>query len=108
MMFYSTGMGPVVWVITGEIFGNEIKNVALAGCSLLSWLCSFAVSKTYYLLRQEIGMSVTFGLYAILSFVGVFFIYFVVPETNGYSLFEIQQMLEESPLEHVPETEHQA
>lgn len=108
MMFYSTGMGPVVWVITGEIFGHEIKNIAISGCLLLSWLCGYAVSKTYYMLRQEVGMSVIFGLYALFSFGGAFFIYFVVPETNGFSLFEIQQLLEESSLEHVPATAHQA
>jgi predicted MFS family arabinose efflux permease len=50
------------------------------------------VTFTFLSIVQALGASAAFLLYALLSLVTFFFVWFLVPETRGRSLEEIQQM----------------
>jgi hypothetical protein len=70
-----------------------VKNVTTSAVGTLSWLFAFTVSSTFIHLLNSIGPGWTFWLFGILTTFGSLFIYFVVPETKGKSLTEIQVML---------------
>lgn len=54
---------------------------------------TFLVSSTFGMLSTSIGVGPTFWIYAGWSFLGIFYVFFLVPETKGKSLDEIQIML---------------
>lgn len=54
---------------------------------------AFVITKTFGNLQTLLGQGETFWLFSGLSIVGTVFVFFVVPETKGKSLSEIQKML---------------
>jgi hypothetical protein len=54
---------------------------------------AFVITKTYVDLVGALTTGGTFWLFSGLSIVGTVFVFFVVPETKGKSLKEIQELL---------------
>jgi hypothetical protein len=54
----------------------------------------FVVIKTYHDLRNSVGEDGTFCLYSFICLCSCFFVYFLVPETKGESLKEIEEFFE--------------
>lgn len=96
IVLFAFGMGPVPFVILGEIFGNDIKNCAASACAMFKWLIAFLVAKSFNNLYETIGMSMTFWIYSGLSLLGIIYFAIFIPETKGKSLAEIQNMLSEA------------
>jgi len=107
--FFATSWGPVIWVLTGEIFplGIRAKSMSLAVAS--NWLWNFGIGyATPYLVDPT-----TFGVNGVKAAdlgVKVFFIwgstcvgcliftYFFIPETKGLSLEQIDLLYRESSI----------
>jgi MFS family permease len=93
IVMFSIGFGPVPWLMVGELFASDVKSVAGPIAGTLNWLLAFIVTKTFINLRDAMGIGPTFWLFSAISIVGVFFVFFIVPETKGKSLADIQKML---------------
>jgi MFS family permease len=97
-LFAST-WGPAAWVVIGEIFPLTIRSrgVGLSAASNWMWNCIIAVITPYLVSsdKANLGPKVFFiwGSTACLSFL---FAYFLVPETKGLSLEQVDRMLAES------------
>ena len=83
--------GPVVWVMLSEIFPNYIRAKALAISSFTLWLSCFIVVLISPLLL-EVSPMVNFLFFAVFTILGFVFCYFLVPETKGKSLEQIEEM----------------
>jgi MFS family permease len=94
IVVFSLGFGPIPWLMMGELFATDIKSVAGPSATTFNWLLAFIVTNTFNNLRNTVGTGQTFWLFAGISLIGVLFVYFVVPETKGKSLADIQKMLE--------------
>jgi hypothetical protein len=79
----------------GELFSSDVKGVASSLTGTLNWTLAFLVTIAYPPLRTSIGPASCFILFTIISFCGTLFSAFIVPETKGKSLAEIQKMLGE-------------
>ncbi|CAG0892822.1 unnamed protein product [Cyprideis torosa] len=88
---FSIGVGPIPWLITGEIFPPHTKKVATSIATAVNWSMSFVVTKMFLGLVDAMGSEGVFGLFAGLSVLGFVFTYFFVPETKGKSLEEIEE-----------------
>lgn len=95
IIMFSIGFGPIPWMMMGELFATDIKGLCGSLAGTFNWLLAFIVTKTFVNLKGSLGNGETFWLFSALSIVGTVFVFFVVPETKGKSLLEIQQMLEE-------------
>jgi MFS family permease len=97
-MFAST-WGPAAWVVVGEIFPLTIRSrgVGLSAASNWLWNCIIGVITPYLVSsdKADLGPKVFFvwGSTCCLSFL---FAYFLVPETKGLSLEQVDRMLVES------------
>lgn len=60
---------------------------------MANWLFAFFVTKFFSSLVSVIHIYNTFWLFTLFSVLGTFFVIFVVPETKGKSMDEIQEML---------------
>lgn len=77
----------------GELFSSDIKGPASSGCAFMNWFLAFVVTISYPPLKEAIYPSNCFFIFTAVSLVGVFFSLFIVPETKGKTLKEIQDLL---------------
>lgn len=90
---FNLGFASIPWAVMGELFPANIKMVASTFACSLSMLFAFITSTFFPYLTAMIGISKSFWLFGGFCAVGFAFVYFVVPETKGKSLQEIQIML---------------
>lgn len=90
---FSLGLGPVPWLMMGELFAPDVKGLGASLNGTLNWLLAFVITKTFVNLNNALGSGGTFWLFSGLSILGTIFIFVIVPETKGKTLNEIQTML---------------
>jgi len=93
--FFNGSWGPVMWVMLGEMFPNQLRGSGLAVSGLAQWLANFAITITFPLLLVGAGLSVAYGLYAFFAFVSVWFVVRLVQETKGRELEDMNQLWEQ-------------
>ena len=60
--------------------------------TLANWSANLLVAITFITLLQRLGDTLTFWLYGLIGIASWFFAYFLVPETKGKSLEEIEAL----------------
>lgn len=99
IFFFATTWGPGAWVLIGEIFPLPIRSrgVALSTASNWLWNCIIAVITPYLVGSTKANMrSSVFFLWGGLCFACFVYAYFLVPETKGLTLEQVDRMLEET------------
>jgi len=91
--FFALGLGPVPWLMQGELFSQEYRSLAMSCSASLNWLCSFLTTSTVAALQSAVGFTGVFAIYGAVLLMGILYILRYVPETKGRSLKEIQEML---------------
>ncbi|KAF2257718.1 high affinity glucose transporter RGT2 [Lojkania enalia] len=98
---FATTWGPAAWIVIGEIFPLTIRSrgVGLSTASNWFWNCIIGVITPYLVADQEhsarLGSNVFF-MWGGLCCISFLFAYFLVPETKGLTLEQVDKMLEES------------
>lgn len=99
IFFFATTWGPGAWVVIGEIFPLPIRSrgVGLSTASNWLWNCIIA-SITPYLVGEDKAnlKSKVFFMWGSLCFACFVYAYFLVPETKGLTLEQVDRMLEET------------
>lgn len=70
-----------------------MRSSAVAVCTVFVWGTDFLSTLTFLPLVQAVGQGGTFVLYAIICVLSFAFATFLVPETKGRSLEDIEQAL---------------
>uniref|UniRef100_A0A667X366 Solute carrier family 2, facilitated glucose transporter member 10 n=1 Tax=Myripristis murdjan TaxID=586833 RepID=A0A667X366_9TELE len=101
MMFvvsaYSVGFGPTVtWLVLSEIFPSAVRGRAFAFTNCFNWAANLLVTFSFLNVVDVIGLSGTFLLYGLTAVAAVVFFYFMLPETKGKSLEEIDKEMQHS------------
>ena len=86
VFFFNVSWGPVMWVMLGEMFPNQMRGSGLAIAGLFQWLANFAITMTFPILLAGIGLSGAYAFYAICALVSVFFVLRFIKETRGKEL----------------------
>ncbi|XP_022834741.1 facilitated trehalose transporter Tret1 isoform X2 [Spodoptera litura] len=94
---FSLGFGPIPWMMAGDLCQIDIKAFVGSTAGTLNWLLSFTVTSTFNSLNVAIGAGQVFWMFAGIMLVGFLFIFFVIPETKGKSVDEIQVLLGGEP-----------
>lgn len=97
---FSLGYGPIPWMMVGELFAPHIKGFASSLSCVLNWILAFLVTRFYSDLVVAFAIHTTFWIFAVISFIGVVFVFFIIPETKGKTLDEIQVVLGGSASAH--------
>ena len=90
VIFFNLSWGPVMWVMLGEMFPNQIRGSALAISGLAQWLANFAITMTFPMLLSGVGLGGAYGLYAFFAILSVIFVLRSVHETKGMELEQMQ------------------
>jgi SP family galactose:H+ symporter-like MFS transporter len=89
--FFAISLGPIFWLLIAEIYPLRIRGLAEGTAAGSNWIFNLVVSITFLSLVQAVGPSWTFWLYGVLSIAAFLFSYYMVPETKGRTLEEIEQ-----------------
>lgn len=86
VFFFNMSWGPVMWVMLGEMFPNQIRGSGLAVSGLAQWGSNFLITMTFPLLLSSIGLAGAYGLYTLGAVLSVWFVARMVHETKGKEL----------------------
>jgi sugar porter (SP) family MFS transporter len=87
---FAVGLGPVFWLILSEIYPLRIRGRAMSVGTAANWGANLIVALSFLTLTQVMGKAATFGLYGAVSIGGWLFAFFLVPETKGKTLEQIE------------------
>jgi SP family sugar:H+ symporter-like MFS transporter len=86
VIFFNASWGPVMWVMLGEMFPNQIRGSALAVAGFAQWIANALISVSFPSLAVSPGLSVTYFGYAFFALISFFFVRAMVNETRGREL----------------------
>jgi MFS transporter, SP family, galactose:H+ symporter len=89
--FFAISLGPIFWLLISEIYPLKIRGLAQGTSAGANWIFNLLVSITFLSLVELLGPSWTFWLYGGLAVAAWLFSYFLVPETKGRTLEEIEE-----------------
>ncbi|TQS38220.1 hypothetical protein Golomagni_01281 [Golovinomyces magnicellulatus] len=100
IFFFATSWGPIVWVVTGEIFPFRVRAKALSITTAVNWLLNWAIAySTPYLVNFGPGnlnlQSKIFFIWFGCCFFCIAFVWFFIYETKGLSLEQVDEMYNE-------------
>lgn len=97
MVFYiacfAFSLGPIMWLMIAEIYPLKVRGLGSSLATCANWGSNMIVALTFLTLVNLLGASGTFLIYAMVSVLSLAFVYFLVPETKGVSLEQIETNL---------------
>ncbi|MCD8025119.1 MAG: sugar porter family MFS transporter [Candidatus Gastranaerophilales bacterium] len=95
--FFAMSLGPVMILLVSEIFPLKIRSVMMSISMMFNFIFNFAVSLLFLPMIKFFGGCKTFTIFAIISFLGIIFVWKLIPETKGKSL----EIIEKNWIENV-------
>ena len=89
---FAMSWGPVMWVLLGEMFPNEIRGAALAISGATNWLANFTVTVTFLPLLKAVGLTGAYAFYAIAAAISLPFVWLTVRETKNKTLEQMKDV----------------
>ncbi|KAB8254312.1 hypothetical protein BDV32DRAFT_142996 [Aspergillus pseudonomiae] len=90
---WSFGHSVACYVVAAEIFPTRIRSVCMSICFFVNWIVDYGITRATPNMITEMGWGV-FLLYALLTYSGVVFIFFCLPELKGRSLESIDDLFQ--------------
>jgi MFS family permease len=100
IFFFAATWGPIAWVVTGEIFPLKVRAKALSMTTATNWLFNWAIAySTPYLVNYGPGdanlQAKVFFIWFGCCFLCIAFVYFLIYETKGLTLEQIDELYDE-------------
>ncbi len=86
VVFFNFSWGPVMWVMLGEMFPNQIRGSALAVAGFAQWIANFGISVSFPSMAKGLGLTATYGFYAASAVISYILVSALVKETKGREL----------------------
>ncbi|MCP9615017.1 sugar porter family MFS transporter [Levilactobacillus brevis] len=92
---FAISWGPIAWVLIGEIFPLSVRGIGSSIGSAANWIGNFLVSQFFLVMLAYFHNNVggPFAVFAVFAVLSMFFVHYLVPETRGKSLEEIEMDL---------------
>ncbi|PHH60572.1 hypothetical protein CDD81_1544 [Ophiocordyceps australis] len=100
IFFFAASWGPVVWVVTSEIYPLKIRAKAMSLSTASNWVLNFGISySTPFMVGQSVDNAKPFGpkiffIWGAFCILAVLFVWCMVYETSKISLEQIDEMYE--------------
>ena len=89
---HAFGQGTVIWVFISEVFPNRVRARGQALGSFTHWFMAAAISWTFPVIA-DISGGHTFAFYSLCMVGQLLWVLFIMPETKGLTLENIQKQL---------------
>ncbi|KAK9095603.1 hypothetical protein Scep_027072 [Stephania cephalantha] len=87
---YQLSFGPIGWLMISEIFPLRLRGRGLSIAVLVNFAANALVTFAFSPLQSLLGAGILFVLFGVIAILSLIFIFFVVPETKGLTLEEIE------------------
>src|SRR5499427_4909853 len=87
---FAISWGPVMWVLLGEMFPNQMRGAALAVSGATNWVANFTVTVTFLPMLSAVGLAGAYAFYAIAAAISLPFVWAAVRETKGKTLEQMK------------------
>ncbi|RVT71982.1 sugar porter family MFS transporter [Flavobacterium sufflavum] len=88
---HAIGQGAVIWVFISEIFPNHLRASGQAFGSSTHWVLAAIIPSMVPFLFSTIGAGTVFLIFAVMMVFQLLFVMFMMPETKGKTLEELQE-----------------
>lgn len=109
ILCYAFSWAPLTWIIVGEIFPLSVRGIGGGISSAFNWTGSLAVGLIFPILADQFSFGVIFSAFGFICVLGLLFVRFVVIETKGRTLEQIETEMalhsEQKQLKHRLQTE---
>ncbi|XP_007026522.2 PREDICTED: inositol transporter 1 isoform X1 [Theobroma cacao] len=93
--FFSPGMGPVPWTVNSEIYPEQYRGMCGGMSATVNWVSNLIVAQTFLSVAEAAGTASTFLILAGIAVLAVVFVIMFVPETQGLTFVEVEQIWKE-------------
>jgi len=90
---FAYSWGPVVWAMCAEIFPLEGREFGMVVTTAVNWIFAFIVVRFSLTIMNSFGGNTLFFIFAIFCIIALIFTKYIVPETKGITLEEIETNL---------------
>jgi SP family sugar:H+ symporter-like MFS transporter len=90
VIFFNFSWGPVMWVMLGEMFPNQMRGSALAVAGLAQWGANYLVVQSFPAMADGLGLAATYALYTAAAVISFFLVKSFIRETKGKELEEME------------------
>ena len=86
VIFFNVSWGPIMWVMLGEMFPNQIRGSALAVCGFAQWFSNYLIAQTFPIMAVGLGLAASYSFYAVCALISFFLVQRFIHETKGVEL----------------------
>lgn len=90
---HAIGQGAVIWVFISEIFPNSVRASGMAWGSLTHWVFAAIIASTFPYFASTFGGAPIFAFFSFMMVLQLLYVMFMMPETKGVSLEDLQKRL---------------
>ncbi|HET7817411.1 MAG TPA: sugar porter family MFS transporter [Sphingomicrobium sp.] len=90
VIFFNVSWGPVMWVMLGEMFPNQIRGSALAVAGFAQWFSNYLIAQSFPVMARELGLALSYSFYAASAVLSFFLVQKYVRETKGKELEQME------------------
>ncbi|XP_018561402.1 facilitated trehalose transporter Tret1-like [Anoplophora glabripennis] len=96
VLFYSIGLGIVPTLMLGELFSTSVKAKGLSVLIVIFGILVSTITKLFHVLTTNFGLYSPFLLFSVNCLLSTILAIYLIPETKGKTLEQIQQSLKGS------------
>ena len=86
VIFFNVSWGPVMWVMLGEMFPNQIRGSALAVAGFAQWFSNYLIAQSFPIMAATLGLALSYSFYAVSAVISFFLVQKFIHETKGKEL----------------------
>ena len=90
---HAIGQGTVIWVYISEVFPDQLRASGQSFGTSTHWVLAAIIPSLVPLLFAKIGAGVVFAFFAFMMVLQLLFVWFIMPETKGIPLEELEKKL---------------
>ncbi|KAL2727537.1 facilitated trehalose transporter Tret1-like isoform X1 [Vespula maculifrons] len=85
------GIRLLPWILAGEVFPVKVRSSATGVAGSIGYIFMSIANKTFLYMKASMSLSGTLFFYALINFIGGIVLYYILPETEGRTLREIEE-----------------
>jgi len=90
VIFFNVSWGPIMWVMLGEMFPNQIRGSALAVAGFFQWFANYLIAQSFPVMLGSIGLAASYLFYGVCAVISFFLVQKFIHETKGKELEQME------------------
>jgi MFS transporter, SP family, sugar:H+ symporter len=87
---FNISWGPVMWVLLGEMFPNQLRGSALAVCGFAQWFANYLIAQSFPIMLGSLGLAASYSFYGVCAVISFFLVQRLIHETKGKELEQME------------------